>query len=192
MEDFIRRYYMDDTSHCDAVIEWFESDEIKKLQEPGTTESGDGLTSSIDVAVKESTDVCLSFDETRAHPALHTPLNYLWNSVLQYSRDFDILFERKPFKIKPRINIQKYTPPSGGFKEWHDERGTSDNVFLVWMIYLNDVKKGGGTSFKYLNHTEKAEKGKCILWPADFTHVHKGEIAPEETKYIMTGWYQYK
>ena len=60
------------------------------------------------------------------------------------------------------------------------------------MIYLNDVEKGGGTSFKYLDHTEKAEKGKCILWPADFTHLHKGEIAPEETKYIMTGWYQYK
>ena len=107
MEDFIRRYYMDDTSHCDAVIEWFESDEIKKLHEPGTTESGDGLTSSIDVAVKESTDVCLSFDETRAHPALHTPLNYLWNSVLQYSRDFDILFEICDTTSQDIINFKK-------------------------------------------------------------------------------------
>ena len=192
MEDFIRRYYMDDTSHCDAVIEWFESDEIKKLHGPGRFLVKNSTAVRVDPEVKESTDVSLGFNEVVNHPPLYPVVNWLWECVLDYANDFDYLINKKAFEILPTLNIQKYNPPSGGYKDWHYERSTCDSIFLVWMIYLNDVEKGGGTSFKYLDHTEKAEKGKCILWPADFTHLHKGEIAPEETKYIMTGWYQYK
>jgi hypothetical protein len=57
------------------------------------------------------------------------------------------------------------------------------------MMYLNTVEKEGGTEFKYYNHIEKAEKGKVVLWPTDFTHTHRGLVAPEEEKIIMTGWY---
>ena len=30
-----------------------------------------------------------------------------------------------------------------------------------------------------------------LIWPAGWTHFHKSEIAPKETKYIITGWYVY-
>jgi len=34
-------------------------------------------------------------------------------------------------------------------------------------------------------------QGNTLIWPADFTHPHKGIVAPKETKYIITGWYNF-
>ena len=57
------------------------------------------------------------------------------------------------------------------------------------MTYLNDVPKGG-TEFFYQKITSPAKKGLTLIWPAEFTHLHKGQIAKQE-KYIITGWYNY-
>ena len=37
----------------------------------------------------------------------------------------------------------------------------------------------------------KPKKGLTIIWPAGWTHPHHGLPAPEETKYIATGWAGY-
>ena len=34
----------------------------------------------------------------------------------------------------------------------------------------------------------KPETGKTLIWPAEWTHAHAGEILKFETKYIITGW----
>lgn len=88
------------------------------------------------------------------------------------------------------FNMQKYEPGEG-FYAWHSERSTNPQNFnrvLVWMIYLNDIEKGG-TEFQHQNHTEEAEAGKLLVWPSDWTHSHRGVISETETKYILTGWY---
>jgi len=28
-----------------------------------------------------------------------------------------------------------------------------------------------------------------VIWPAYWTHLHKGQISQSQTKYITTGWY---
>lgn len=88
------------------------------------------------------------------------------------------------------FNMQKYEPGEG-FYAWHSERGSNPqnmNRVLAWMIYLNDVEEGG-TEFQHQNHTESAEAGKLLVWPADWTHSHRGIVSTKETKYILTGWY---
>ena len=59
------------------------------------------------------------------------------------------------------------------------------------MTYLNDVEKGGGTEWIHQKLKVKPEKGKTVIWPAEWTHTHRGIVAPKETKYIATGWYGY-
>jgi hypothetical protein len=59
------------------------------------------------------------------------------------------------------------------------------------MLYLNTVDDGGETEFRYLGHTEKAEKGKLVIWPPDFTHAHRGIPSLTQEKYIFTGWYEF-
>ena len=57
------------------------------------------------------------------------------------------------------------------------------------MLYLNNVPDGG-TEFKYQNIITPAVKGNLIIWPADFTHTHKGVISKTKEKYIATGWFK--
>ena len=58
---------------------------------------------------------------------------------------------------------------------------------LVFMTYLNDVEDGG-TSFKYQDIDIPAKKGLTLIWPAYWTHTHKGIISNTKEKYIVTGW----
>jgi hypothetical protein len=105
--------------------------------------------------------------------------------------------ERYPFSVCNNYSMQEgfaiqYYPPNGGFKVWHTERESADmmNVtrHLVFMSYLNTVDDGGGTQFYHQNLTVKAEKGLTLIWPADWTFTHKGQVSPTQEKYIITGW----
>ena len=58
------------------------------------------------------------------------------------------------------------------------------------MLYLNTVNDKGGTEFPFQNKIFFAKKGRLIIWPAEFTHPHKGIISPTEEKYIVTGWFE--
>jgi hypothetical protein len=86
------------------------------------------------------------------------------------------------------------TDPGGGFHRWHCESGDflyRDRV-LTWMIYLNDipVENGGGTDFLYQKLSLQPTIGTVVLWPAGYTHMHRGSFLTGDTqKYIATGWF---
>ena len=185
MNDFIGRYYLDDLDICDEAIELFKNSQ--SLQEQGFA-SRDGVN-RVDLRVKESTDLCRSFDFFQSQPSTQKLLDFLWASVQDYAYQYESLWE-SCFALLNNMKLQYYKPPSGAYKQFHCERNTpKTSVCLVWMFYLNTVEEGGGTEFKYFDHIEKAEKGKLLIWPSDFTHTHRGIPSPTEEKYIFTGWY---
>jgi hypothetical protein len=59
------------------------------------------------------------------------------------------------------------------------------------MVYLNTVNDGGHTEFYYQNHFEDPVQGKLVIWPSDWTHLHRGIVSETETKYILTGWFDH-
>ncbi len=85
----------------------------------------------------------------------------------------------------------QHTPEGGGYHVWHYEAmGLSHSPrVLVWMIYLNDVEDGGETEFFDQKRRIKPTRGTCVVWPAGFTHTHKGNTVLSGDKYILTGWY---
>ena len=87
------------------------------------------------------------------------------------------------------FNIQRYLP-GGHFKLEHSERTSIINSFrvLVWMTYLNDVTDGGSTTFTHQDLEIQPQKGKTLIWPAEWTHAHLGNILNSGEKYIITGW----
>ncbi len=100
--------------------------------------------------------------------------------------------ELNRFLLAPTIRLQRY-PINGGFKKWHCENDGENNVIrrnLVFMTYLNDVKIGG-TEFFYQNLKVEAKKGLTIIWPAYFTHIHRGIPNTTGVKTIITGWFEY-
>ena len=98
------------------------------------------------------------------------------------------------FLIIENVKIQEYEP-GGGYLDFHTERGSCEypnsSRHLVFMTYLNSIRIGGGTKFFHQNTETVATKGLTVIWPADWTHTHRGVKAPEETKYIITGWYNF-
>ena len=73
----------------------------------------------------------------------------------------------------------------------HTERNSIGQMHRVfaWMTYLNDIKSDNGhTYFPHYDLKIRPEEGKTLIWPAEWTHAHTGEILKDETKYIITGW----
>ena len=119
---------------------------------------------------------------------------YAVDSVVgNYVNKFPFCSDGGYFHMDVGWNVQEY-PKGGGYKRWHTERlgSAKSNVYrhLVWMVYLNSVPNGG-TEWFHQNHYEEAEKGKCCIWPADWTYTHKGRITNDYEKIIATGWYSY-
>ena len=56
------------------------------------------------------------------------------------------------------------------------------------MMFLNDDFEGGETEFLYLYERVKAKRGMMLLWPAGFTHTHRGNPVLSGEKYISTSW----
>ena len=42
--------------------------------------------------------------------------------------------------------------------------------------------------FLHQNITTPAKKGLTLIWPAFWTHTHRGVISKTKEKYIVTGW----
>jgi len=100
--------------------------------------------------------------------------------------------EQEPWTINSNIKIQKYKPKEY-YNAWHSELDgliTKQKRILVFTTYLNTINKGGETEFFYQKQKIKPITGKTIIFPAYWTHTHRGCVT-NETKYIITGWYTY-
>ena len=62
---------------------------------------------------------------------------------------------------------------------------------LAWMIYLNNVTDGGYTEFPDQRKKFQPRVGDILIWPAYFTHPHRGIVSNTQTKYIATGWFNF-
>lgn len=158
---------------CSQIIERFESDSRKAH---GVTGQGYNPT------LKRSTDLYITlYPEWKdIDIALYESLKL---GAEEYATKFEIL---KTFLLQDQgYQIQRTLP--GEFYEWH-----SDCVFscldrqYTFIWYLNDVE-GGETELKYLGLKIAPETGKLLLFPAFWTHTHRGNV-PKNTKYIVTGW----
>jgi hypothetical protein len=90
------------------------------------------------------------------------------------------------------FKIQK-TELREGYHMWHYESGSREHCqrLLTWMLYLNDVEEGGETEFLYQSMRVKPKQGTLLIWPAAFTHTHRGNPPLSNTKYIVTGWTEF-
>lgn len=116
--------------------------------------------------------------------------NILYDYFLEYMNLFSILKCPGTNLMYAYTKLQK-TLPGGGFHQWHFEDFDISlcNRELVWMIYLNDNYDGGETEFLYQKLRIIPEKGKLLIWPADFTHTHRGNmVMGSNSKYVCTGW----
>lgn len=168
---------------CDEAIRIFN-----KAQEHGLTVNRQ-QQDNVDKLKKD--DRALFTDWTNAeHISITGEFNAIfWQSVYSVYREKYSILDSFPKHSNYSIKMQK-TEPGEGYHMWHCEnsdRGYQGRV-LAYMWYLNDVEEGGETEFLYYSKRIKPTKGGCLLWPAGFTHTHRGNPPLSNTKYVMTGW----
>lgn len=106
-----------------------------------------------------------------------------------YSKKYPSL-ENLPRHMPRYMKVQK-TIPTQGYHTWHSEYSSSNSSrdrVLSWILYLNDIHYGGETEFLYQSLRVNPKMGTLILFPAYFTHTHRGNPPLREEKYIATGW----
>ncbi len=83
------------------------------------------------------------------------------------------------------------TLPTEGYHVWHMEHSNQMDSYrsiCAWALFLNDVEEGGELEFLYQSKRIKPKKGDFVLWPAGYTHHHRGNPPLQGVKYIYTGW----
>jgi 2OG-Fe(II) oxygenase superfamily len=186
---FIGAWFLEELTVCDGMLEFFTTCEAFE-RAPGVVGSMTGPR--LDKKVKDSID--LHVDVNMKDARLRRYIDGLYGVIEMYKQKYRYAFTSAPWTIEPGLSIQQY-PPGGGFVVWHTERtgGMQHCVYrhLAFMTYLNDVDEGGETEFFYQNVKVQPRKGLTMLWPADWTHTHRGVPAPKEPKAIVTGWLKF-
>jgi len=192
--DFIGMYenvYPD--GYCDHMIEEFER--LLSSGSCGTRQGDEGVAKH----VKEDYHYFLNVgNHEPASFQGNNSMSLFWDGLQrcydEYSSNFDIL---KSDNLRcTSVKMQK-TDPGAGYHVWHCEQGggQSSNRGLVYALYLNslDSDAAGETEFLYQRLRIPAKENCMVMWPAAFTHAHRGNVVHgNKSKYIITGWFYYE
>ena len=192
MTTFIDEFQLTDLTLCDSIIKMFDDAHDRGLTFAGQS----GAMGQARPEIKASTDFWLN-DCDKLGP----PEKYRWPEYQAELNGFiDLYLEKYKFFEYGGMFTSRHLPqiqwykPGEGYHKWHIDGAqmASCDRAMVYMTYLNDVTEGGGTMFYHQKVTTKAVKGKTLIFPAGYTHLHKGEISETQHKYILTGWIWWK
>lgn len=107
----------------------------------------------------------------------------------KYVEEFDVLAGHSlaGWWLKAQL-----TRKGEGYHVWHFESSTffESKRVLAWTIYLNDDYEGGELEFLYYGRRIKPAAGDVVIFPAAFTHAHRGNMVTRGDKLILTGWFE--
>ena len=174
---------------CESIIESFNIWEgnrefIGPCFKDGDKQMADGHFSRNDV------QMCLEVVELDLTKKLNS---YIRKAFDEYVNVYRGLIQDTDPLSSWSTKVQR-TTAGGGYHQWHCEDGQfiyRDRA-LTWMVYLNSIPtdNGGATEFLHQKIALQPKAGTIVLWPAGYTHVHRGGfLTGEIPKYISTGWF---
>ena len=180
---FIGSWNLEPLELCDQIVTYFELNSGK--QKRGQVASG------VNENIKKSVDISILPNEIQL-PENRIFQNYFETLFLchkDYLLQWPFLNSFAHTLEIGSFNIQRYQAGEH-FQQLHSERTSLDTLHRIfaWMTYLNDVDEGGTTYFEHYDLEIKPKKGLTLIWPAEWTHAHKGNVLHSGSKYIITGW----
>jgi hypothetical protein len=190
-EDFIRAYPKAvSREFCRGMIDYFEwcnknNRTFKRTEATKLFKDDESCT----VQPLDYWDITFSNDNLGGYVQEFN--NSFWNECWpSYISEVDILRQINSCTIFS-YKIQK-TIPSGGYHVWHFEQSERHSRRIAaYVLYLNDVPEGGETEFLYQQKRIPPSEGTLVIFPASYTHTHRGNPPLRGVKYIMTGWIEY-
>jgi hypothetical protein len=189
-ENFIRLYdNVLSPATCKYWISIFNEREkvglVHNRQDAEGAVSTDKKDDSFEIGTAESVDNFNSYGEK-----IQKTVKKINEGIERYLNEFDNLSQNYKGRLhNATIKMQK-TRPKGGYHVWHSEHSIDimKHRILTWTLYLNDDFTGGETEFLYQSLRAEPKTGTLCIFPAGFTHLHRGNPPLEGDKYILTGW----
>ena len=180
--NFIGAWNIENDDLCKNIISFFQNNSNLHFQ--GVSAAGKNLNS------KKRTDISIKPDllKEEKFSLLKEYINELHKCYLDYLEQWPFLKRMASKMDIGPFNIGEYLP-GGHFGNEHSER-TSINTLhrlFAFMTYLNKVEEGGTTYFDNYNLEIQPKKGLTLIWPAEWTHTHRGNKVIKGTKYMITG-----
>ena len=173
------------SEQCEKIIDFINSSDLT----PGLVQTP--LKADLIQSEKDSWDISLNADDTSIE-INDLIFKSLTRCIQDYKKQHPQIDQLASWRYCQEYNLQKYNPGQA-YHSIHCENMNpkSSHRVLAWMFYLNTVTDGGGTYFDNYDLTMNAVQGRCVIWPAYWTHFHRGIVSKTETKYIATGWFQF-
>ena len=193
-EDFIRVYDKAVSKEfCRGVIDYFEwCGENNRVWDRKSESSSKLIKSDLSTTINPQNFFEIQFTKEHLGGYLSEFNKSFWDECYASYRDeFDII------ETLDRHNIFTYkvqkTLPSQGYHVWHSESGSREmsSRVMTYVLYLNDIGEGGETEFIYQRKRVEPREGRLVIFPAAYTHAHRGNPPLKGSKYIMTGWLEY-
>ena len=194
------------SAECKKLIKKFNKFDLNKKTRPGKVGKN-----KLNLSFKESRDIDLYKDAGKDYNdediddmyiSIHNKIgvcvySYLMNvgvlgrhfiGVSMYNAKSivpeDLIPEMPEYFIIQKMQLRKYKKNKGGYYMLHyDASGSLDRILAV-IIYLNETKYGGETSFPILKREIEPKVGRVAIFPSYFTHLHYGKTSSSD-KYVI-------
>lgn len=170
----------------DDIIEGFDKSESQGLTLQRNQYTGN------EYPTMKDTSVFMSMSDCAGVQGLEQMVDIINQDIMnEWCRMYPVLSSGNYRDIYVAQAKMQKTYPGGGYHNWHTEHCNqinSHNALLAWMVYLNDVDDGGETEFLYQQKRISPKRNRFVVWPAGFTHLHRGNPPLKEVKYVTTGW----
>ena len=194
MQDSLIRVYKNayTDEFCDKVIDAWES--ITKTDDETKNHDWSQVGYRRDKAIfmdEWSEDILKDEVDLRTETTKGV-FNGLIPKVNDYLKDVGVFEEVRC--VPHNVKVQKYDHTrGGGYYQFHSEQSGTNGHYLkrllTYTLYLNDVPEGEGeTEFLNQGFRYQPSKGDLVIFPAFFTHTHRGNPVYTTDKYIATGW----
>ena len=114
--------------------------------------------------------------------------NFLQECLKSYMEKYAIQYHGPIFNDIFKVHKVRQTE---GYHVWHYEKSVYKHLdrLLAYMTYIEVPKEGGETEFLHQSLRVDPIVGRTLIWPAGFTHMHRGNPPLDGEKMYITGWF---
>jgi len=153
-----------------------------------------------DFLTHEECDRYIEIVNNEEHGKFDEPLNYSFHSLFFHDisdiqkKIVELYSEKYPeIQLTPSLwgfdkpFLLKRFYPKKSFNVWHCEHDYTESQRIACsIIYLSD--HNCGTEF-YDGSVVMSKKGRIMIFPTFWTHMHRGQVCPEnKDRYIISGY----
>ena len=176
----------------DFVNNYEEAKKNQKIIDMTNPENELGIIEGATPSLKRKDEVAFVYpllSTIYPRPPVQAYFNFLGECLKCYVKRYVIRFDGPIFNDVFKIHkVRK----SEGYHAWHYEAShpTQMNRIIAYMTYLEVPKRGGETEFLHQSLRIEPRVGRTLIWPAGFTHMHRGLAPLDGEKMYITGWFK--